>query len=123
MQMSVREAFDKHTESFNAHNLDGFAELLADDVVFHAPGGAAGQGKAECREFYGSWLTAFPDAHVQINGLHVIDDVAVEEGTFTGTHEDILPSPTVRSHPPVALWRWSTSRCAASATGRMCPLT
>jgi predicted ester cyclase len=40
-----------------------------------------------------SWFTAFPDAHVEIHGLHIIGDVAVEEGTFTGTHDGILRSP------------------------------
>src|SRR2546421_39553 len=39
MTMTVREAFEKGTETFNAHDIDGFAEVLADDVVFRAPGG------------------------------------------------------------------------------------
>ena len=33
-------------------------------------------------------------AHVDIHGLHIIDDVAVEEGTFTGTHRGVLRTPT-----------------------------
>jgi predicted ester cyclase len=53
-----------------------------------------GQGKAACVEFYGSWFNAFPDAHVEVHGLHIIDDVAVEEGTFTGTHSGTLHSPS-----------------------------
>ena len=93
MTMTTREAFEKGTQTFNAHDIDGFAEVLADDVVFEAPGGMRGEGKAACVEFYGSWFTAFPDAHVEINGLHIVDDVAVEEGTFTGTHDGVLHSP------------------------------
>ena len=93
MTMTMREAFEKGTQTFNAHDVDGFAEVLADDVVFEAPGGMRGEGKAACVEFYGSWFNAFPDAHVEVNGLHVIDDVAVEEGTFTGTHDGPLQSP------------------------------
>jgi hypothetical protein len=38
MTMTVREAFERGTETFNAHDLDGFAEVLADDVVFEALG-------------------------------------------------------------------------------------
>jgi ketosteroid isomerase-like protein len=30
---------------------------------------------------------------VEVHRLHVIDDVAVEEGTFTGTHGGVLRSP------------------------------
>jgi ketosteroid isomerase-like protein len=93
MTTTVREAFDKGTETFNAHDIDGFAEVLADDVVFRAPGGVRGQGKAACAEFYRAWLESFPDARVQVNQLYILDDVVVEEGTFTGTHEGVLPGP------------------------------
>lgn len=93
MTMTVREAFDKHTEAFNSHDIDGFAGTLADDVVFRAPGGMAGEEKAACAQFFGSWLDAFPDAHVQVRGLHIAGDVAVEEGEFTGTHHGILHTP------------------------------
>jgi predicted ester cyclase len=94
MTMTVREVFDKGTEAFNAHDIDRFAEVLADNAAFEAPGGVRGQGKRACVEFYGSWMGAFPDAHVDVHHLHIIDDVAVEEGTFTGTHKGFLRSPT-----------------------------
>jgi steroid delta-isomerase-like uncharacterized protein len=90
---TVREVFELGTEAFNAHDIDGFTALLTEDAVFHAPGGMTGSGRAACVAFYGSWLTAFPDAHVEINRLHIADDVAIEEGTFTGTHQGVLPSP------------------------------
>jgi ketosteroid isomerase-like protein len=93
MTMTVREAFEKGTETFNAHDIDGFADVLADDAVFRAPGGMGGEGKAACAEFFGGWLGAFPDAHVQIHGLHITGNVAVEEGTFTGTHNGVLHAP------------------------------
>jgi predicted ester cyclase len=94
LMTTVREAFERGTETFNAHDIDGFAEVLGDDVAFEAPGGLRGQGKAACVEFYGSWFAAFPDARVEVHGLHVVDDVAVEEGTFTGTHNGVLRGPT-----------------------------
>jgi ketosteroid isomerase-like protein len=94
MTMTTREAFETGTDTFNAHDIDGFAAVLADDVVFQAPGGMRGRGKLGCVEFYGSWLSAFPDAHVEVHDVHLIDDVAVEEGTFSGTHNGILNSPT-----------------------------
>ena len=93
MAMTVREAFDKGTEAFNAHDIDGFTSVLADDAVFRAPGGINGQGKAACAQFYADWFEAFPDAHVEIHDLHFAGDAAVEEGTFTGTHRGTLRSP------------------------------
>ena len=93
MTMTVREAFEKGTETFNAHDIEGFGEVLADDVTFQAPGGIGGQGKAACAEFYRGWFDAFPDAHVEVTELYIVNDVALEEGTFTGTHNGVLRNP------------------------------
>ena len=38
MAMTIREAFDKGTDTFNAHDTDGFTSVLADDAVFRGPG-------------------------------------------------------------------------------------
>ena len=97
--MTTREVFEKGTETFNAHDIKGFAEVLADDVVFEAPGGLRGKGKAACADFFGSWFVAFPDSHVEVHSVHIFDDVAVEEGTFTGTHNGVLRGP-VGDVPP-----------------------
>ena len=91
--ITTREVFEKGTDTFNAHDIEGFAEVLADDVAFSAPGGMRGQGKAACAEFYGSWFAAFPDAHVDVHGIRILNEMAVEEGTFTGTHDGVLRSP------------------------------
>jgi predicted ester cyclase len=90
MSTTVREAFQRGTDTFNAHDLDGFAAVLADDVTFEAPGGIRGEGKAACVAFFGGWFGAFPDARVEVHDLHVVDDVAVEQGTFSGTHDGVL---------------------------------
>jgi ketosteroid isomerase-like protein len=52
-----------------------------------------GEGKEACAAFYGGWFAAFSDAHVDVEGVHIVDDVAVEEGTFTGTHDGTLHTP------------------------------
>ena len=74
--MTTREAFERGTDTFNAHDLAGFADVLADDVAFVAPGGVRGEGKAACAAFFGGWFGAFPDAHVEVGGLHIAGDVA-----------------------------------------------
>jgi ketosteroid isomerase-like protein len=94
MTMTARDAFERGTETFNAHDLDGFATVLADDVVFAAPGGMRGEGKEACLQFFGSWLAAFSDARVEVHGIHILGEVAVEEGTFSGTHDGVLRLPT-----------------------------
>ena len=92
MAMTTREAFERGTDTFNAHDIDGFAAVLTEDVVFQAPG-SRGEGKPACADFYGGWMGAFPDAHVDVHDVHFVHDVAIEEGTFTGTQSGVLHGP------------------------------
>ena len=94
MTITPREAFERGTDTFNAHDMDGFAEVVADDVAFSAPGVTRGQGKEAWSEFYAGWLGAFSDAHVEVHSVHFVDDIAVEEGTFCGTHDGVLRTPS-----------------------------
>jgi ketosteroid isomerase-like protein len=86
MAITDQEVFETGSEAFNAHDLGEIEELLDDDVVFLGPGEDRGEGKAACLEFYGSWFDDFPDAELRVQDIHFFDDVAIEEGTFTGTH-------------------------------------
>jgi hypothetical protein len=45
------------------------------------------------------WYRAFSDAHVEVQSAHFIDDVVIEIGTFCGTHDGDLPTPS-RDLPP-----------------------
>jgi predicted ester cyclase len=93
MTSSVREAFDRGTTAFNAHDIDGFAESFTEDAVLTAPGGVRAEGRAACLGFFGVWLEAFPDARVEVDRVIVAEDGAVEEGTFAGTHTGVLRTP------------------------------
>ena len=83
------DAVERATERFNAHDLDGFADVLADDVIFRAPGGVEEQGKSACVELHRGWLADFPDAQVEVRARHMTGHVVVEAGTFRGTHEGV----------------------------------
>lgn len=82
-------AVEAAAQSFNAHDLDALANVLADDVVCRVPGGAQETGRAACVELHRRWLADFPDARVEVRARHVIDDVVVEEGTFRGRHDGV----------------------------------
>jgi steroid delta-isomerase-like uncharacterized protein len=99
MTVTSQEAFEKGTAAFNAHDMDAFADALADDVVFTAPGGTQGEGKAACAAFFASWFAALPDARVDVHAVHFTGEVAVEEGTFIGTHNGVLKGPEVDVPP------------------------
>ena len=51
----------------NAHDLDGYIDGYADDVVLHGyPPGV--EGKEGARAFYGQFLAAFPDIDLRLYG-------------------------------------------------------
>jgi steroid delta-isomerase-like uncharacterized protein len=93
MTMTIQETFNRWTEAFNAHDIDEFAYMLADDFELHAPGGTNIEGKDACAQYFAGWLAGFPDAHGEVNAMHIAGDVVVEEGTFTGTHDGVLHTP------------------------------
>lgn len=84
--VTTQLAFETGTDAFNARDLDRFAELLADDVVFQAPGCPRNAGRQACVDFYAGLFDAFPNAQFETRKLYILDEVAIEEGTFTGTH-------------------------------------
>jgi steroid delta-isomerase-like uncharacterized protein len=94
MTMTTQQAFEAGTAAFNAHDFDAFAAVLADDVGVEAPGGVRVAGKQACVDFYRGWIGAFPDAQVEVDAVHQVDDrMIVEEGRFTGTHDGALRGP------------------------------
>ena len=117
---TIREVFDRCTQAFNAHDMDSFEETMADDVIVIAPGVRI-EGKAAAVHFYRGWIQAFSDARVTIAKVHILDDVAIEEGVFTGTHDGVLQSPTGDLPPTgravtlgyIDVWRFRNARTAS----------
>ena len=100
MTMTTREAFERGTDTFNAHDVDGFAEVLADDVVYTAPGGMGGEGKDACVAFYAGWFGAFSDAHVEVEDVQIIGDVPSRRAPSRGPTTGFSTAPRVTSRQP-----------------------
>ena len=93
-QPDLEELLIRHTEAWNAHDLDGLMDLFDDDCVFEASGGdeVCGkryQGKMEVRWAFAQVLESMPDANWG-NGRHynVAPDYGMSEWTLTGTLPD-----------------------------------
>lgn len=93
-QPDLEELLIRHTEAWNAHDLDGLMDLFDDDCVFEASGGdeVCGkryQGQMEVRRAFAQVLESMPDANWG-NGRHynVAPDYGVSEWTLTGTMPD-----------------------------------
>jgi steroid delta-isomerase-like uncharacterized protein len=80
---SLRALYDR----INAHDLEGFAELLSDDFVEHEQLPGLEPTKAGVKQFFAQWLGAFPDLRFEIADLITGADKAVARATFTGTQQ------------------------------------
>jgi steroid delta-isomerase-like uncharacterized protein len=82
-------------EIWNKKNPTLMNELYASNCVVHTPEGEL-KGTKRLREFYDTYLTAFPDFHIKLDYLIAEDDKVMTAYTFTGTHKgrlmDISPT-------------------------------
>jgi len=89
MKMSghVKPAAEAFVNALNTHNLDRIVELMSEDVTFQdslTPQPL--RGKSAFRQYWGAWLTSFPDMRVSSRGLYASGETAVDEFTVNGTH-------------------------------------
>ncbi len=87
---SAKDLIHKHIEAFNSRDWD--ADPWAADAEFTAPV-AQVSGREEIIGFFGVFQNAFPDVHLELNQLLSDGSAAAAEGTLTGTHEGVLPTP------------------------------
>jgi steroid delta-isomerase-like uncharacterized protein len=83
----VRRTFE---EAWNKGDLAVLDEIYATDVIAHsAPPGQAG-GLKGARQFFGIYLGAFPDTHMEVEDQVAEEDKVVTRWTATGTHKGEL---------------------------------
>ncbi|HTJ57491.1 MAG TPA: nuclear transport factor 2 family protein [Devosiaceae bacterium] len=63
----VKQLDDRGMAAWNNHDPDAFLSLLADDFVWYDwSNDKAIRDKDEAREYFNSWMRAFPDFHAQL---------------------------------------------------------
>src|SRR5450432_3229310 len=74
----------------NAHDVDAFGELLADDFVEHEdlPGGVP--TKDGVKDFFRMEMAAFPDLSMTVEDVVASGDKVVARARFRGTHRGEL---------------------------------
>jgi steroid delta-isomerase-like uncharacterized protein len=93
--MSTREELlrldDEGTGAWNRHDVDGFLATLAEDFEWVDDAEPAPMHtRDEARKAMQSWLTAFPDMHIDVTNRIVGDDAVAGELRFTGTNSGPL---------------------------------
>ena len=89
-----------YTDKFNQHDADGCAALAAEDGKFtDVVLGMDSEGPSGLRAWTQLWLTAFPDANVEVVNAVASGDTVVTESIFRGTQRGPLVTP-MGSIPP-----------------------
>jgi len=100
---------------FNNGDLDGYLGLYAEDTALHylppgMPGGVAG-----ARLFYGMFMAAFPDIHVDIKDILVEGDRAAVRIILTGTQKGELMGVPASGKPisvsAISILRFAGGKC------------
>ncbi len=75
---------DRYIAALNNHDVNGFAEVIAEKYVQH--NGRAGQGLAGTQATFKSYFDTFPDMHIQVDDTIISGDKVVARVTLTATH-------------------------------------
>jgi len=74
-------------ELINAGDVDGFGELLADDLVEHEETPGIAPTKEGVQEFFRMYIAAFPDLRMDAEDVLTSGDKVVARVRCTGTHK------------------------------------
>lgn len=90
MSADNKALFRQFHAATNTRDLDAIVktidEVMAPDVVFHAPVPTGLSGREAIKNVWDVLLRAFPDIHVEVEDLIAEGDKVVARNTVTGTH-------------------------------------
>jgi predicted ester cyclase len=83
----IRRLWIDHSKAEDRRNLNGLIATLTEDCVYEiVPTGQRWVGHAGAREFYTSFLGAFPDVKFNLTDIVIGPQGVFEVATMTGTH-------------------------------------
>jgi steroid delta-isomerase-like uncharacterized protein len=120
-QAGVRSFCEQFAARFNAHDLDGFLAMYADDAELQAPDLPEPlRGKTAVREYWRAQLEAFPDAHVELIKVVADESSFADDGIVTGTNTGAMAQPGGEPLPPTGkMLRVAFAEVAELADGKV----
>lgn len=83
---AIRRLWIAHSRAEDARDLQGLLATLSDDCVYHIiPTGQRWEGHAGARDFYTSFLGAFPDVRFDLQDIVIGPQGVIEVTRMTGT--------------------------------------
>lgn len=86
----VKKLWIKHSKAEDARDLDGLIATLAEDCVYEIiPTGQRWEGHDGAREFYTTFLTAFPNVRFDLRDIVIGPQGVIEVTQMSGTHRGV----------------------------------
>lgn len=86
----VKKMWINHSKAEDARDLDGLIATLAEDCVYEIiPTGQRWEGHDGAREFYTTFLTAFPNVRFDLRDIVIGPQGVIEVTQMSGTHRGV----------------------------------
>jgi steroid delta-isomerase-like uncharacterized protein len=92
-QKESRNVVERLYKAISDHDLEEAARLAAPDSVLTAPGGVTVKGAQAIKEYNKNWITAFPDAKIEVQEIFAQGNNVATKAQFVGTHNGTLKTP------------------------------
>jgi len=92
-QKESRNVVERLYKAISDHDLEEAARLAAPDSVLTAPGGVTVKGTQAIKEYNKNWITAFPDAKIEVQEIFAQGNNVATKAQFVGTHNGTLKTP------------------------------
>ncbi|HMA37752.1 MAG TPA: ester cyclase [Chloroflexia bacterium] len=84
----IRHLWIAHSKAEDRRSIPGLIETLAEDCVYEVvPTGQRWEGHAGARDFYTTFLGAFPDVKFDLTDIVIGPQGVIEVADMTGTHQ------------------------------------
>ncbi len=109
---AVKKLWIKHSKAEDNRDLDGLIATLAEDCVYEIiPTGQKWEGHEGAREFYTTFLTAFPNVRFDLQDIVIGPQGVIEVTQLIGTHRGewagLAPTRKKVSVPIVIHFPWN----------------
>ena len=86
-QQPIERLLEEYLEIWNDRDYSRIPDVVTDSFVLVAPTAGEVHGAAGLEKTLRELAAGFSDFEIQLNDMLVSDDVAMEDGTLTGTHD------------------------------------
>jgi predicted ester cyclase len=88
LHQTIKRLWIKHSIAEDKRDLQGLIDTLAEDCVYEVmPTGQRWEGHAGARQFYTTFLGAFPDVHFDLQDIVIGPQGVIEIAIMRGTHQ------------------------------------